>query len=91
MEKLITSMLTIESVKAKRGLSMERPARSLLKSVSWRIVATLTTVFLVYVFGKDLALATLVGITELVLKTIIYYVHERVWNLTNFGRGQKTK
>jgi adenylylsulfate kinase len=68
---------------------MERPTRSLLKSISWRIVATLTTILLVFAFGKDFTLATLVGITEFVLKTFIYYLHERIWNLSNFGRTRK--
>lgn len=65
---------------------MEKPIRSLVKAVSWRIVATLTTIFLVFIFSKDLTLGTIVGITELVVKTVVYYVHERVWNLSNFGR-----
>jgi uncharacterized membrane protein len=68
---------------------MEKPIRSILKAISWRIVATLTTVFLVVLFSRDLALGTIVGITELVLKTVIYYIHERVWNLSNFGRERK--
>jgi uncharacterized membrane protein len=68
---------------------MEKPARSVLKSVSWRIVATLTTVLLVYVFGRDFTLATLVGVTEFILKTFIYYVHERIWNLSSYGREHK--
>jgi len=70
---------------------MEKPARSFAKAVSWRIIATLTTIILVYIFSKNLELGTLVGVTELVSKTVIYYVHERVWNLFNFGRGVKAK
>ncbi|MBX5329031.1 MAG: DUF2061 domain-containing protein [Candidatus Bathyarchaeota archaeon] len=65
---------------------MEKPIRSLVKAVSWRVVATLTTILLVFVFSKDLTLGTVVGITELVVKTVVYYVHERMWNLSNFGR-----
>jgi uncharacterized membrane protein len=65
---------------------MEKPVRSLVKAISWRIVATLTTVFLVVIFSRDLTLGTIVGITEIVLKTVLYYVHERVWNLSNLGR-----
>lgn len=57
-----------------------------MKTLSWRIVATLTTVLLVLVFSENLALATLVGITEIVVKSVVYYVHERVWNLSSFGR-----
>ena len=68
---------------------MEKPVRSLIKAISWRIVATLTTIFLVVIFSRDLVLGTLVGITELFLKTFIYYVHERFWNLSSFGRERK--
>jgi adenylylsulfate kinase len=63
----------------------------MVKAISWRIVATLTTILLVVVFSKDLALGTIVGITELVVKTVVYYVHERVWNLSDFGREIKSK
>ncbi len=68
---------------------MEKPVRSLMKAVSWRIVATLTTILLVFIFSKDLTLGTIVGVTELVVKTVVYYVHERAWNLSNFGRARK--
>jgi uncharacterized membrane protein len=68
---------------------MEKPIRSLVKAISWRLVATVTTIFLVFVFSKDLALGTMVGITELVVKTILYYLHERMWNLSDFGRIKK--
>jgi uncharacterized membrane protein len=70
---------------------MEKPIRSMVKAISWRIVATLTTIILVVIFSKDLALGTIVGITELIVKTVVYYVHERVWNLSNFGREVESK
>jgi uncharacterized membrane protein len=69
---------------------MEKPIRSLIKAVSWRIVATLTTIFLVVIFSRDWTLGGVVGISELILKTVIYYFHERVWNLLNFGRESKS-
>jgi uncharacterized membrane protein len=70
---------------------MEKPIRSVVKAISWRIVATLTTILLVVIFSKDLVLGTIVGITELIVKTVVYYVHERVWNLSNFGREVENK
>ncbi|MGB9778997.1 MAG: DUF2061 domain-containing protein [Candidatus Bathyarchaeales archaeon] len=69
---------------------MEKPIRSLAKAISWRIVATLTTVFLVVLFSKDWTLGGMVGISELILKTVVYYFHERLWNLLNFGRKIKS-
>lgn len=70
---------------------METHVRSVAKAVSWRIVATLTTVLLVYVFTRNLVVSGGVGVTELLSKLLIYYVHERVWNAIGFGRIKKTK
>ncbi len=69
---------------------MEKRLRSLAKTISWRIVATLTTILLVFVFTGNLAISLNVGGLEIILKTVIYYLHERVWNLTSFGR-ERTK
>jgi adenylylsulfate kinase len=65
---------------------MERPIRSLLKSISWRIIATLTTTLLVFAFTQNLVISAGVGGIEFFLKIAIYYVHERIWNIVNFGR-----
>jgi uncharacterized membrane protein len=60
--------------------------RSVLKAVSWRIVATTTTFLLVFFFTGNLALSAGVGITEVVTKLILYYLHERLWLIIPFGR-----
>jgi len=65
---------------------MERPLRSLVKAISWRIVATITTIFLVFMFTGNLVLSGSVGATELLTKTVVFYVHERIWNRFDFGR-----
>jgi uncharacterized membrane protein len=70
---------------------MERPVRSLIKAISWRIVATLTTIILVFIFTGNLVISGSVGLSELFSKTLIYYAHERVWNMINFGRVKKVK
>jgi len=66
---------------------MEKNVRSLAKSITWRVVATLTTILLVYLFTRNVVLSTSVGALELLLKTVIYYIHERAWNMIHFGRG----
>ena len=68
---------------------MEKPLRSLFKAISWRIVATLTTILLVFVYTGNWVISGSVGLLELILKIVIYYVHERVWNLVGFGRERK--
>ena len=65
---------------------MEKSVRSLAKTISWRIVATSTTILLVFLFTGNLFISASVGSLELISKIVIYYIHERVWNLSNFGR-----
>jgi adenylylsulfate kinase len=66
---------------------LEEKKRSLFKAVSWRAVATTTAVGLVYVFSGKLIRATGIGICDVVLKTVFYYVHEWGWKRSNFGRS----
>lgn len=65
---------------------MEKRVRSLAKAISWRIVATSTTILLVFLFTGNLVISASVGSLELLAKTVIYYVHERIWDMSNFGR-----
>jgi len=65
---------------------MENRMRSILKSVSFRVIATLTTMVLVFVFTRDIAVSFQVGAIEFFSKIALYYFHERIWNLFQFGR-----
>jgi uncharacterized membrane protein len=65
---------------------VENPTRSALKTISWRIIATLTTTGLVYLFTGRLALALEVGFLEMALKLLFYYLHERAWGRIYWGR-----
>jgi hypothetical protein len=53
--------------------------RHILKTVSYRFLGTITTVTTAYLLGAPIALASLLGVGELMLKPIIYFLHERVW------------
>lgn len=60
--------------------------RTFLKTVSWRITATSTTVLIVYLFTGQIDTAIEVGLMEMVAKMLFYYVHERWWDSLKFGR-----
>ena len=49
---------------------METHVRSIAKAVSWRIVATLTTMLLVFIFTGNLVVSGGVGLTELLSKMV---------------------
>lgn len=65
---------------------MDNNKRSVAKSVTWRVLATLTTMALVFAFTGELALAASIGFFEVIAKMIIYYAHERAWNMVAWGR-----
>jgi uncharacterized membrane protein len=59
--------------------------RSWLKALSWRAVATTTTMVLVYGFTGQLKLMVGVGLLDLFIKLVFYFLHERAWDLIRFG------
>ncbi len=64
----------------------ESAIRSVLKAISWRVIATLTTTLLVYAFTGRTDIAVTVGLLEAVTKIVLYYFHERLWNRLSVGR-----
>ena len=60
--------------------------RSILKALSWRIVATVTTILIVFFFTGEIVLALSVGAVEVIAKIILYYLHERGWNRLSWGQ-----
>jgi len=69
-------------------MKKESHKRTLVKTVTWRILATLTTMIIVWLFSKDVSIVLLVGATEVTSKLIIYYLHERIWNFCKWGIKQ---
>ena len=59
--------------------------RSLLKTISWRIVGTLDTMFLGWIITGSPLVGLKIGALELFTKMILYYFHERVWLQSKYG------
>jgi uncharacterized membrane protein len=53
--------------------------RHILKTLSYRILGTLTTVTVAYSLGASIQLSSLLGVGELLVKPVIYFLHERIW------------
>ncbi len=66
----------------------EKIPRSLIKTISWRLIATLTTMTIVYLFTGELKLAAEIGLVEVIAKLLFYYGHERFWNWVSWGRDR---
>ena len=65
----------------------ERQARSILKGLTWRVFATIDTVILAYLFTGSINLALSIGGLEVLTKTFLYYMHERLWLVVRGSRG----
>lgn len=54
--------------------------RSLMKTVSWRVVGTIDTMIISYLITGNTAMAMSIGSVEVVSKMVLYYLHERAWS-----------
>ena len=57
----------------------DKPIKSIMKSVSWRIVGTIDTMIISYFITGRVTVAISIGSVEVITKTILYYFHERLW------------
>lgn len=64
----------------------ETNIRSIVKGISWRFVATTTTIIIVYLFFGRLDLAIAAGVIETLLKVGLYWGHERIWHKVRWGK-----
>lgn len=65
---------------------MDSRARSITKAVTWRIIATIVTGAVAYIFTSTLRSSIELTVTVMILSTIAYYLHERAWNKVVWGR-----
>ena len=52
---------------------------SILKTVSWRISATIITGLVVFLYTGELAKSSEITLTAAIILTLAYYLHERFW------------
>ena len=65
----------------------ETHLRSIIKTLSWRLCATVITIVLVFIFTGNINIAVAVGGVEVIAKLLFYFIHERVWNMISFGKN----
>jgi len=64
----------------------ENRKRSLVKTLAWKIIATLTTLFTVYWFTGTFVRSLKITIVAAIFGLIFFYIHERIWNKIKWGR-----
>ena len=69
-------------------MQYETKKRSILKAISWRTWATMTTAVLVFIFTGRFALAVTIGLLEVIAKMVLYFFHERLWQRIGYGKKE---
>jgi uncharacterized membrane protein len=68
------------------SIQKESHLRSILKGITWRVIATSTTIGIAYFITGHIGDALKIGAIEFVGKVFIYYLHERAWQLVPRGK-----
>lgn len=63
----------------------EAHSRSLAKAASWRILGSIDTFLLSWLFTRSAKAAGAIALTEVLTKMVLYYFHERAWSSVQWG------
>jgi uncharacterized membrane protein len=66
-----------------RGFEAHR--RSIIKSISWRILGSFDTFLLSFIITGRVVIAGSIAGAEILTKLTLYYLHERVWAIVPYG------
>ena len=78
----------------------DSPTRSILKAITWRMIASATTFLITFIIfsqatdktvSESLEIASIVGIVDIVAKLFLYYLHERLWANIKWGKYWRRK
>ena len=64
----------------------ESTLRSLLKAISWRVVATAITFCVALLLTGETLIALEIGLLDTVIKLGAYFSHERLWGRLKVGK-----
>jgi uncharacterized membrane protein len=70
----------------KRWDLSDQPKRSLAKTVSWRCTGSFSTFVISYMVSGNFIIAGSIAIIQVTANTVLYYIHERLWDRVSWGR-----
>ncbi|RBP34675.1 putative membrane protein [Oceanihabitans sediminis] len=60
--------------------------RHIAKTITWRFIGTIDTIILSWFITGDPYAGLKIGLAEITTKSILYYLHERVWFKINLSK-----
>ena len=64
----------------------ETALRSLVKTISWRLTGSFATFIISYLILGSLSISGTIATIQIVFNTVLYFIHERIWNKIQWGR-----
>lgn len=71
------------------GAKVAQRKISLMKGITWRIVGSIDTILLAWIYTGNPIMGIKIGATEFITKVALYYFHERIWNRIKLGTIEK--
>ena len=63
----------------------ETHTRSVIKGITWRILASISTLVLAYVLTGNIVFSGVISISDTIIKFLEYFLHERIWSYIPWG------
>tara|TARA_B100000686_G_C16408411_1_gene770942 strand:+ start:138 stop:407 length:270 start_codon:yes stop_codon:yes gene_type:complete len=67
------------------GTGHANRTRSIVKTLTWRTIATTDTILIAWFLTGDLRIGLGIASIEVVTKMFLYYFHERAWSWSDWG------
>jgi uncharacterized membrane protein len=66
----------------------ESTSRSVVKTISWRVTVSIISFVISYWLTGSLELAGMLMASKVIVNSVWYFVHERIWNKIKFGKDE---
>ena len=68
-------------------MSADLQKRTIAKTLTWRVTASLTTFIIAWVLTGDLLIGVSIGSIKAIAKIFLYYFHEKIWNNISWAKS----
>lgn len=66
---------------------IESNVRSIAKTITWRLTGSGATFLISYLLVSDFSVAGTIAVIQMISNTVLYYMHERIWNSVKWGKN----
>lgn len=70
-------------------MHLETHSRTMMKSITWRITAVVSTFLIIALLTHDYRTSLYYTIIINIIKSFLYYGHERLWSKSSYGIKNK--